>query len=50
MSEKINKNNALIKSLANIEIEELVIEGHVENAMRLKLDATKCTESNKKHK
>ena len=45
-----NKNNVLINALASIGIEELAIEGHVQNAMRLKLDATKDTESTKKHK
>ena len=44
------KNINLILALANIEIEELAIEGQVQNAFNLKVDALEISKNSKNKK
>jgi hypothetical protein len=47
---KNKKDTNLIAALANIEIEELAIEGQVQNAFNLKVDALEISEKFQKQK
>lgn len=47
---KNKKETNLISALANIEIEELAIEGQVQNAFNLKVDALEISKNSKNKK
>ena len=47
---KYKKDTNLISALANIEIEELAIEGQVQNAFNLKVDALEISKNSKNKK
>ena len=47
---KNKKDTNLIAALANTEIEELAIEGQVQNALNLKVDALEISKNSKNKK
>ena len=47
---KDKKDTNLIAALANTEIEELAIEGQVQNALNLKVDALEISKNSKNKK
>ena len=47
---KNKKDTDLISALANIEIEELAIEGQVQNALNLKVDVLEISKNSKNKK